>query len=198
MEFLVIFLLAIAIVIIIAIAQAVSKSKKSKELGTIKKIPMGKYLAGFSNTSKPTDNVDCAITDDNFIFISGFGDELGRIPRDSINQITFSDKSQISQRLTVTRMLTLGVFSLAAPKKKKQKEFCVIIDWDDENSEKQNSVFEFSGMMSDTLANQATNTLNQYKKSKVQRLKFDEKKCPYCAEIIKKEAKICKFCNSKL
>lgn len=195
------FIIAIVVAIINSIARSASKKKKSEELGAIEKIPMGKYLIGLPKSIEPKNNVDCAITDDHFVFIAGFGEELGRIQRDSINQIIFSDKSQITQRITATRILALGIFSLAVPKEKKQKEFYIVIDWDDDNNEKQNTIFEFSettDIRAENLAIKASNTLSQYKKSKAHRLKSDEKKCPYCAEIIKIEAKKCRYCGSEL
>jgi hypothetical protein len=175
--------------IYMAITTGLNISDKKKEIGTIATVAVGKYLAGLPNVDRTIDGIKCAITDKEFVFLLA-ATELGRIPRDSVNQIFVDNKSQILQRLTVSRMLTLGVFSLAAPKKKKYEEFCLAIDWENELGVRQNSVFEFSGSMSNTMSNQAINTLTKYVKPKVERLKSNEQKCPYCAEIIKKEAKM--------
>ena len=139
--------------------------------------------------------VKCAVYPDRFVFMDGKR-ELDSIPRDSINQIMVDSKSQITQRLTATRMLALGVFSLAAPKKQRNQEFCLVIDWDDYDGTRQNTVFDFLSQNGNALANQAANTLKRYTKLKVDRLKVNEKKCPHCAEIIKREARICKHCHS--
>ena len=187
------------ILAMIFIRELVKGLKEAEKLGAIEKISVGKYLVGLPDTNSPSEKVDCVITENDLIFIAGFeGTEIGRIPRNAINQAIFDDKSQISQRLTATRLVTLGIFSLAAPKKKKFKEYCLAIDWDDAIGINWNTVFEFSGTEAETSSSQALNKLKKYIKPKATILKMDEKKCPYCAEVIKNEAIKCKHCGSML
>ena len=103
----------------------------------------------------------------------------------SITNIIIEDKTLVTQRLTATRMLALGIFSLAIPKKKKHKEFCIVIEWEDDNAEVQNAVFEFQQEL------EARTSYNELKKI----LPIKNKKCPFCAEIIKRAAVVCKHCG---
>lgn len=179
----------------------IEKEKKRlyKNIDSVGKINLGKYIYGLKyQPDSTTENIECFITDNALIFLNTLGKEIDRIKTNAINDIFIDDKSQITQRLTVTRILTLGIFSMAAPKKNKHKEFCLVIDWDSEDGSRNNTIFEFSGTKSNAMANQAINTLKKHIKLKVERIKDDEKKCPYCAEIIKKEAKICRYCHQQL
>lgn len=165
--------------------------------GGIETVLVGNYLAGLPNVNYRIEAMECAIYQDRFAFLAR-KTEIDSIPRDAVNQILVDSKSQITQRLTATRMLALGVFSLAAPKKQRSQEFCLVIDWDSEDGTRQNTVFDFLSQNGSSLANQAANTLKRYAKPKVDRLKANEKKCPHCAEIIKIEARICKHCHSSV
>ena len=174
------------------------RNKKLEELKPTARTSVGKYLAGLPNVGQSAFEIDCVVVGDQFLFLDGIGRELDKIPRDSINQIIVDDKSQITQRLTVPRLIALGVFAFAAPVAQKHKTFCLVVDWDDEKGLRQNTVFEFEGESSAAQANAAANLLKRHAKAKVERLQSSEKKCPFCAEIIKREAKICRFCRSEL
>ena len=154
-------------------------------------ILMGKYLAGFDGYDYEIENVYCNVTDDKLVFVSRAGKNIGEINIENITNIFLEDKSLVTQRLTATRLLTLGVFSLAAPKKKKHKEFCIVLEWESNNQEKNNIVFEFSGMACQELSKEAFNKIKKYKP-------ITTKNCQFCDEVIKIKAKVCKHCGKDI
>ena len=89
-------------------------------MGRIDRIYVGNYLTGLPNEYCTVKNVNCDVGENDFIFFIGNNPmrELGKIPRDAINQIIVEDKTKITKRLTtVTRLALFGPFALAMPKK---------------------------------------------------------------------------------
>ena len=170
--------------------------------------PVGRYVVGLEDRNYVTDNVECVVAPHDFVFAKMSGTELGRIPRNAVEEVAIDDKSQITQRLTVTRMVALGVFALAAPKKRKIKEWCVGVRWLDGKGIGRVSVFEFTGSNPEGEANEAATKLMTYIPARARPAEGhpperglaspDSKVCPYCAESIKAAAIVCRFCNREL
>jgi hypothetical protein len=99
--------------------------------------------------------------------------------------------------MTATRLVTLGVFALAVPKKTTEKKYFMTIKWDDERGIQQQTMFEFANPIRNTsqiIANRAANCFRMYAIGQ----RTTEKKCPYCAEMIKSEGIIRRFCQRPL
>jgi hypothetical protein len=122
----------------------------------------GQYIIGLPNVDLQYNEVTCGISDKGLIFVSNVGKVFGRIPLKSISNIYIDRKTNISQRLTATRILALGIFSLAAPKSKKTEEYCLVIEWYDEANIVQNTIFEFTGCNCASFANSAYSKLIRY------------------------------------
>ena len=68
-----------------------SEPEKPKEAELTERFYMGQYLGGLPETKDKAPLVFCGVTQDSFIFCKGTrGAEIGRIPRDSIKNISIS------------------------------------------------------------------------------------------------------------
>jgi hypothetical protein len=93
--------------LIVSVQQKAQRPEKMKELGFIDEVQIGRYLAGLPHVDKANMRIHCAVTDNDLVFLSILEQELDKIPLNSINEIIVDTRVQITQRLTVTRMLTL-------------------------------------------------------------------------------------------
>lgn len=77
--------------------------------------------------------------------IVDFDKPLGRINGSDIIDIYVEDKSTIEKRVTLGRVLLVGIFALAWQKKKKENHYYVVIEWKEGERFTNETVFEFEG-----------------------------------------------------
>ena len=193
-----ILLIALIAVIVIVALYFAGKQKEEAE-GILEKMPVGTYLAGFAGVASRENFVECSVTEASYVFVADHDKELGRIPRNGIIDVFYEEKGQTLARLTATKDLTFTAFGLDKSADELKKEYCLVIDWDDNFAVRHNTVFQFAGSAAaSTQAHKAVEALKRHQKPHVPRLRTDEKRCPLCAEIIKKEALVCRFCNQRI
>lgn len=186
------------------LGKVVEKQNKQvcEKFGATDVFEIGKYRGGglVDETDVPTTlfSASCAVTEFDFAILSGKV-KLGTIPRDSVLQVDVEDRSTVEKRVTATRLLTIGVFALAAQKKKKDTRFYLTVTWEDDRGVVQRPMFEWSGMSANRLAaDKAAQRLRSHLKARRERIGEADRKCPFCAEIIKAEAKVCRYCRSDI
>jgi hypothetical protein len=180
--------------------------------------PVGIVVAGMEGATRLA--TGCSVGSDDLVFFPDLTttgknpgnpelpvEELGRISRNAVESLAVRDLTQTQkhiqtvQRLSATRMVFLGPFSLAAPKRKKIEstttipKFYLTLDWADPNGIGQQTVFEFA---EGDEANFAENKIRHGLKPKARNVRSNEKQCPDCAEYVKAAARKCRFCGSDL
>lgn len=163
-----IILIVIAVVIMIAVISANNQHKtnsavmESRGYSRDLSIDTGKYISGHPQISNPIDETVIYLKDDQLEVFNAYsvvnGIKEGVIKSTLIKKIVVEDQSTIEKRITVARLLLVGIFAFALKKKKKNEIAYLIIEWDDGRFEHE-TIFEFEGSSAMTRANTSRNTL---------------------------------------
>lgn len=79
-------------------------------------VKAGKYITGLPGWNLPTKRIFCFVAADSFVFARTYnGPETASFRRPSVNSASLDDRTTIKSKITVPRVLTLGLFALAAP-----------------------------------------------------------------------------------
>lgn len=143
------------------VASHLAKERR-RALQPLAEVNFDEHIAGLESLSNNVPVV-CYVTQSEFYFappLSSGGEQS--LPRESIIRIHSAGQEHITQRLTATRLLTLGVLALAAPKKEQNAKFCVLIDWGEDEANPQQILFAFKGADAQRKATDAANSLRKY------------------------------------
>jgi hypothetical protein len=82
--------------------------------------------------------------------------KLAEIPGANVKNVVVEDQSSVERRVTLGRMLLVGIFAFAWKKKKKNEQAYLIFEWSDGRFEHE-TIFEFEGRDAMVKANTARN-----------------------------------------
>jgi len=134
--------------------------EKPKEKELTDRFSMSRYLGGLPGADNQAPLSSCAVTEEEFVFVRGSrGAEIGRIPRDSINNVNVDNKAQTAQQLSEQERICLGKISSS----KKDTSHCLVLRWENSDDKKHATVFEFPEQAS---ADTAAQALNKWMKQK--------------------------------
>lgn len=153
-------LLAFVAFCIFMIKYTMKKQKELRALGFTKEnhVINVKYSCGHPDIDKP-DLFNIGLKDNSILFLSLMSNNMKAvIPGTSIKNIAVEDESTFRRRVTLTRMLLVGVFAFALKKKKKDELAYVTIEWNDSRFDHQ-TVLEFTGTGSLQKANELCNKM---------------------------------------
>ena len=129
---------------------------------------IGKYLAGHPQINNVIENAGYVNREDDIIIVtfnssSSYdnrysGNENTSLKKSGIKNILVEDASTMEKRVTLGRVLLVGIFALAWKKKKINQVAFVTIEYNDGKFD-HDIIFQFDGDGAMTLANTARNTL---------------------------------------
>ncbi|HEX5315496.1 MAG TPA: hypothetical protein VFX22_02500, partial [Candidatus Kapabacteria bacterium] len=117
---------------------------------------------GHPDIAQPIPATNCQVADDEVVIYrlngSSLGSIAGKIPLSEIQNVVVEDKSTVEKRVTMTRMLTIGVFAFAAKKKEVHMEYYLTISWGGGKIGNE-TIFEFDDEGAQTTANALRNAI---------------------------------------
>jgi hypothetical protein len=163
-------IIVIGLVVIFIIIGVTSSNKeknikeelKAKGLNFDAFVSVGTYVGGHPDRNENVDNCFANKESDTMVFyrkiIAEKPERKFSINIENIKNITVEDASSIEKKITVGRLLLVGVFALAWRKKKTNELAFVVTEWNDGKFD-HSTTFSFEGKEAMTKANTARNSL---------------------------------------
>jgi hypothetical protein len=167
------YLIVIILIVVLAIISMAYFSKGKKVIdNSIQKLDIdkgsfeyfGTLTCGHPEIDKPIRSAVATKNKDLLIFENQdkpFEHFVAKIPFHSIKNIHIEDASTVQNRVTVGRLLTVGVFAFAWTKKDVKEMSYLVIEWNDGRFEHE-TVFEFIGQGAVGSCNERRNKLIRF------------------------------------